>query len=161
MKISIFTTVVTILFAVSGCHKTSDPSTAYYSYFENKTNHKVVVTPYLSGVVYPQNISTLSANENLLLIKGGVLGTTEFTPLTAYIGVGSQMDSTIVTFDDTLSIVHYLMASPIGSRKYYLWTSNRNLLNRASWNEEIDKSHASWKVTTRYTFTEQDYLDAK
>ncbi|MBI5857613.1 MAG: hypothetical protein HZB42_08170 [Sphingobacteriales bacterium] len=148
------------IFMLTGC--TKDKSTNYYSYFENKTNHKIVVTPYLSGIIYPQNITRLNPGDKVLRTQGTVDGLTKITPISEYVGNGNERDSILVTFDDSISITHYITLPVAVARKYYLYSSNRNLWNRNSLNINVTiLSKFKWKTEALYQFVEQDYLDAK
>jgi hypothetical protein len=145
---------------LAGC--TKDKSTNYYSYFENKTNHKILVTPYILGIIYPQNVTRLNPGEKVLRTRGTVNGLTQITPISEYIGNGNEKDSIMVTFDDSISITHYITPPVTFARKYYLYSSNRNLWNRNNLNINVATlSKYKWQVEALYQFVEQDYLDAK
>ena len=72
------------------------------------------------------------------------------------------MDSFVVTFDNVYSIVHY-KPTLIGSNpKRYLYSSKRNIYNDSSYAINIRSETGQEKfVDFTYTFTNQDYLDAK
>lgn len=139
---------------------TKDKSTNYFSYLENKTGHKIVIHPYVSGIVPPERILTLLPNTKLEIAHGTLDGLVTKGYISGY--WGGDKDSIVVIYDDSVTITHYFVTPASLNRKYYLQSSNRNLANQGSYTFGVTVlSKYKWQTVSEYQFTEQDYLDAK
>lgn len=148
------------LLPITGC--TKEKITLYKAYLKNTTSHKIVIRPYFSGVVLPDKVITLLANNNntFEIANGFVRGIVKYGFSSGYFG-GSN-DSVIVVFDDIYSITHYFNTPASLNPKYYLATSHRNIGNPESYKiVSTDLSKYQRENVHTYEFTEQDYLDAK
>ncbi|MEQ1799580.1 MAG: hypothetical protein ABL872_16615, partial [Lacibacter sp.] len=79
-----------------------------------------------------------------------------------YGGYNQPLDSFVVVYENIYYISHYKPTLVGGNSKKYLYTSKRNIYNDSSYvpNLIIDSKHQrSWDF--KYSFFEQDYLDAK
>jgi hypothetical protein len=76
---------------------------------------------------------------------------------------GGLEDSIVVIFDDKYKVSHYANTPIDTAKKYYLFSSLRNIGNPLSYEFYTTKLKHSKSVenTHVYKFTEQDYLDAK
>jgi hypothetical protein len=126
----------------------------------NDTKHLLKLEPYLGGKLIVSNITILNPDTTIQIASGGQRG----------VGVGKSgfysekviADSIIVTFDNLFSIVHYTTEPFHKSLKYYLYSTVRNISNMESYTfKEINESSNIQSEYYNYTFTEQDYLDAK
>jgi len=156
MKIkSIF--IIASLFLVS-CTKES--MTGYKTFLKNNTDHMIVIKPYHFGSVAMDKIITLPPSDSLQIAEGSERGIVTGVVFSSEYFIG--MDSLVVNFDNLYNITHYFILNPALNTKYYEFTSNRNLGNGISYAIKIeDVSKYSRHNTYTYTFTEQDYLDAK
>jgi hypothetical protein len=156
MKLSI--AVLLITFFISSCIK--EKSTYSTTIAVNSTNHYILITPFANGVISNKDSFSLDPNVSKNIYES------------YYRGIGSGVtygydipytDSIIVTFDNRYKMVHYNHILPtMLNTKHYLFLSKRNLYNDSSYNRVLlseTSSNKDWRFT--YTFTEQDYLDAK
>lgn len=150
------------LFVLSSCNLEERGSTHYIALLKNSTQHSIKILSYTSGVVLPKDTIKLVNGQELEIANGYDQGIGTSPGFYTQYFVGEPKDSVLVVFDNTYSIVHYRQAPEFKSNKYYLQISNRNLMNLDSY------SFTSTRITKRsqenvhiYTFTEQDYLDAK
>lgn len=149
--------LIIFIFLFASCSK--EKATISETIFRNKTGHEIEVTIYEDdGAPDTVNSFSLSASDvkKALSIRGGGIG--EGVTFGQLIGG----DSIVVTFDGMYSIVHY-RPSPVGSNpKNYPFESNRNIFNRNSYEQKLKTNRKllrEWDFI--YTFTEQDYMDAK
>lgn len=144
-------------FLFASCIKESNTSSD--TFFINETSHDISVLPYRNGIIDSNQTFNLAPHETNKVISLGARG---LTPGMSFGEPNQFQDSFVVVFDNTYKIAHYKPA-PIGNRvKRYLFSSDRNIFNRDSYKRDLitDKKHfREWDF--EYTFTEQDYLDAK
>ncbi len=151
---------LTLIIILSSCIK--ENSTNTYATLVNSTSHKISIWFYKSGKLTDKDSLVISPNSQFQfgqsfergLSNGPGFGSDYF---------GSANDSMIVVFDNNYKIAHYYSSTPQLLRsKHYLYTSIRNIGNVYSYvlkNEHTSKHQ--WNNYHTYTFTEQDYLDAK
>lgn len=145
-----------LLFFLS-CKK--DSVTLSNTIFINNTSHTISISGYKAGVINTESSFTLSANESksvFTLNNRGIGNGLCFGEYYRYV------DSFVVQFDGAFSISHYKPDLVGNSIKKYYFSSNRNLYNDASYLRIITKDNRyrrEWDF--KYTFTEQDYWDAK
>ena len=80
----------------------------------------------------------------------------------SYASYLSFNDSTLVIYDDSIQIVHYSYKESKNQLLGILYDSSRSLYNENNYIRKIkqeEKHYISNEYT--FTFTEQDYLDAK
>lgn len=148
-----------LIFCFFFCACTKEKKTYSTTIARNTTAHSILVIPYLNGNIFTSDSFSLNSNseKEVLSIGDGGIGSG-----TSYAKANQYVDSFVVIFDKTFSIVHY-KPTVIGlNPKRYLFSSKRNLYNDTSYLAVItsdDSGVRNWKFT--YTFTEQDYLDAK
>ena len=144
---------------LSSCIK--DKYTNFTGDLQNKTMHKIKIYPYKNGVVQEKDTITLLKNSVFNIAKGTLMGIVE-SPGFESDYFGGPNDSVIVIFDDIYRITHYANNPNFFSDRHYLFTSTRNILNPKSY--EFIRIKGEKNVFTNmhvYTFSEQDYLDAK
>jgi hypothetical protein len=119
----------------------------------NNTKFSITFIPYYNGELLKSSRNDLKSGEK---INSG------FPCLTDYCYFnGQKVDSLIVSFDDKYKVSHYSLYDSI-STKGIIYKSKRNLFNVNSFNIERTKVTKCSELTSFiYTFTEQDYLDAK
>lgn len=147
-----------LLFLICSCIK--ERVTVYKATLVNNSSHKIVVYPFFSGVNPSEKTITLLTNQNFEIAYGSVqgLGTQGFS--STYFG--GPNDSVIVTFDDLYSITHYFNTPSVLAARHYLFSNTRNIGNPASYDLQTNRlSKYQQENIFTYTFTEQDYLDAK
>jgi hypothetical protein len=144
------------------CNK--EDTTVYKATLVNQTSHTILIEPYKNGVVRQGDIIRLNHNSSFQIAHGAERGLIEVPFFHCEYFEINQQDSIVVVFDTIHKIIHYNYLLP--SQKYskhYLIQSNRNLNNREGsyvFNSEKKSKHNRYNTHT-YTFTEQDYLDAK
>lgn len=142
---------------LSSCIK--EENTFSDTYFKNSSSHVISVNPYSNGSVNNQFAFSLSINEEKEVYHNNTRGLGKGL---SYGRINQPMDSFLVTFDNLYSIVHYKPPLIGTNTKRYLYSSKRNIYNDSSYTANLlkdEKYQRSWKFI--YTFTEQDYLDAK
>lgn len=143
---------------VSSC--TKEEMTLYSAYAKNGTGHKIEIRPYFFGSVPPAKVITILANDTKEIANGfdrGIVGNVGFN--SNYL---SGSDSIIVVFDDLFKMTHYFNAPSQLAPKHYLLSSNRNIYNKDNYAFSfVDQSKYKRESTYLYSFTEQDYLDAR
>jgi hypothetical protein len=150
--------ILTMLFC-SACIK--DYSSLTSSFIKNDTGHLILIEPYFNGLVdnnytvelYPNEEKQLLKN---VVVKGKSLGNAYGTYLQPF-------DSIIIHFDNTKFSIHtkFNSTDTLGS-EVIKFNNNRSISNEKNWTKTItaeDKHTLNGFYT--FTFTEQDYLDAK
>lgn len=154
-----FLVLLSINFILSSCVKEKQTFTDLK--IKNSTAHSVEIIPYRHGDIYSEVIINIREYSDTMIKKNyfhrGISNIPLFFP--EYL---NDTDSAKVIFDNQFSITHYFKQTSMVSEKYYEKLSNRNLSNLDSYNSFIEsesKNTRHW--ISIYTFTEQDYLDAK
>lgn len=149
-----------IIFSLLALSCSKEKYTSYTTKLYNKSTHIIKIEPYIKGILNTPYVTVLKPDSIIQIASGGQRG----------IGVGKSgffsnqinADSLIVTFDNLYSIVHYLVEPSNKSPRYYLYSNFRNLINMESYAfREISESSNTQSEYYDYTFSEQDYLDAK
>lgn len=145
-----------ILFTSSCIKETSTHSTTIVN---NASTHNIKLIPYSQGIENSAYSVELTKHEERIVnnIENGGKGKG-----TTYGNLLELNDSIKVFFDDTISITHYKLKVVGANPKSYSYMSKRNFFNDSSYIGIITSETSgtrNWKFT--YTFTEQDYLDAK
>lgn len=127
--------------------------------YKNTTVHKIRVVPFSGGIVDNQSIKLVSALSETLVYEANVRGKT----LSPSLGTLFQpYDSVVVYYDDTVRIAHIKFNLPYSGSHKVLFTSNRSISNENNYEKFItNEKKCSLTGYFQYTFTEQDYLDAK
>ena len=151
--IIIFLTVL-----LASCIK--EDTTNYYAYLKNTTGHQIKIIPYFSGALVQAHIVTLSPNEKKEIANGSARGLQNNGGFSSPYFSGA--DSLVVIFDSLYSITHYGSLPATVSRKYYLYSSRRNLGNYLSYQLQAKDISAHMRENTyTFEFVEQDYLDSR
>lgn len=148
--------LLTLVF-FSSCVKDYKSTTA--TFIKNTTSHKIEIIPYTNGVVNNEYYKLIEAYQDLEVYSGNVYGKT----LEPDFGTLLQPnDSIVIKFDDSVKITHLKFNSTIQTGHYILYDSNRSISNPSNYVKTIEKETKHYlRGNFRYTFTEQDYLDAK
>jgi len=148
-----------ILFILIGCGKTSDKFTRIQAYWVNNSIHQLTIYPYVGKIVPDTLIVSLGPGDSILIADEAAFGDLD-------IGAGIESkyvrnnDSMVVVFDSNFPISHYFQTPINKSAKYYLYESNRNLMQLQSYDAER-KIDGYKTIVYKYHFTEQHYLDTQ
>lgn len=130
------------------------------TYAENTTGHTITGRAYYQGSLDVYNSFELAPYEKKEIYRIGGRGSKDGKGL-SYGEMAAINDSILVVFDHKDTIAHYKPTLIGGAKRFYLFSSPRNLYNEANYLETaIEKTSYSSKHYFLYTFTEQDYLDA-
>jgi hypothetical protein len=156
-NMKIFLIAMILLPGFVSCIK--EKSTVSNTVFANTTPYAIQVNAYTGGQVQPGSTFSLAANETkqVFSIRDGGIGNG-----TTFGYIHFPVDSFVVVFDTAHSIAHYKPALTGNNPKRYLYSSKRNIYNDSSYAVNIlsdTKYKREWGF--KYTFTEQDYLDAR
>lgn len=143
----------------TACKK--DSITTSDTVFVNTTAHQISVTSYIGGVAQAQSQSSFSLmpGESKTVLSSGNGGIGNGATFGA---IYSIMDSFVVKFDNAFSITHYKVNFTGSNPKHYPFASGRNIYNEANYQATMKKDakyRREWEL--KYTFKEQDYLDAR
>src|SRR6218665_492300 len=164
LKLAQFFSVIVLSFGLSSCCKVVQVSSYKY---ENASGHGFRVTLYLGGKVQEQYGFDLPNSGSISPFGGKNEG------VVCPDALWNESDSTIVRFDDGKIATHYnafkrsvsLPSTPLEGKNpnAVLPNNPRNLYNSGGYkSRELGKSsRCTREVESTYTFTEQDYLDAK
>jgi len=164
LKLAQFFSVIVLSFGFSACCKV-DLISAYK--YENASGHDLRVTLYLGGKVQEQYGFDLPNSGSISPFGDKNIGVG--CPAALF----RESDSTIVRFDDGKIATHYnafkrsvsLPSTPLeGKNPNAILPPNRRSLYEGfdfRKGRVVEKSRCSEVVERIYTFTEQDYLDAK
>jgi hypothetical protein len=127
--------------------------------FNNTTSHYISVDVYKWGGLVPQHSFFLTPGESKIVLStsNGGIGNG--------IALGSMlmiMDSIKVVFDDLYRITHYKPSLTGTNPHNYPYHSPRNIFNDSSYTRVLkgDRKYRR-ECDFKYTFTQQDYLDAR
>lgn len=132
-----------------------------FSYLKpyNNTGHTITIIPYSNGVKNESQKKILSPDSVAELEYNFTRGITSVPII--FFNYIRNVDSIHVLFDNQYQITH-LLVNASSSLKSYPLSSQRNFGNKNSYQDEktVDKKLTrTWEV--KYTFTQQDYLDAQ
>jgi hypothetical protein len=140
-----------------GCYK--ELSTDYLAYVINPTTHNIKLYIFSNRQSIPSDTIEILPTRTFELANGSSKGFQDSGFNSEYF---SGLDSIRVVFDGLHTMSHYVNEPAQKSTKHYLYTSTRNLAQLKSYRVETEdvSKHARINRHT-YTFTEQDYLDAR
>jgi hypothetical protein len=150
-KISLY---VLITFILSACK--CEGIFITFSKLENLSTVNLSITTYKNGVI---DSKVILVEKSKVAEIGQSSGRTKAIVFSTYIGIA---DSLIVEFNNNKKTTHYGYNKIGNNVNAILNTSNRNLFNSANYVQKTikdDKCHLETEFI--YTFTEQDYLNAK
>ena len=131
------------------------------TYAENITEHSISGRAYFQGSIDEYTSFELAPHEKKEINENGGWGQKNGKGR-SYGSTITFQDSILVIFDHKDTIAHYKPTLMGGAKHFYPFSSPRNLYNEANYIETaIEKTSYSSKHYFLYTFTEQDYLDAK
>jgi tartrate dehydratase alpha subunit/fumarate hydratase class I-like protein len=151
-----FISILALAVSINAC---VEDTTYSYTLFTNNTGHTISVRPITGGITGANSAFSLAPNTAVKVegLSGGGKGSGA-----SYASQISPFDSVLVTFDDTLQMVHYKKTLVGSSAIHYLFESPRNLYNNSNYSKaSTDENKHSITVTYNYSFTEADYGDAK
>ena len=127
------------------------------SFLINQSNHSIKVVPYLNGTVQVDAIELVNPYEKLSVFhlhqRGKITKPSYADILIAY-------DSVKLIYDDQYAVKHLKTVAQAPHEISFV--NNRNLVNVKNYEFVLDKE-TKHTIANHYnfTFTEQDYLDAK
>jgi hypothetical protein len=125
----------------------------------NTSIHKIKIMPYYKGNIYLEGVKNIPENSSSEVLfsrnRGKSAGLSYATDL-------MFSDSLFVLYDDSICAVHYPQNLTGDNPQAIKYDNTRNLFNEKNYQYKII-SEEKYKIHTEYTFTftEQDYLDAK
>lgn len=147
-----------VTFSLYGCIK--EKMTEFTAELYNATSHDIMILPYKGGVVNPTDTILLGSNQTFEIAHGTERGI-KTTPGFYSTYFGSPDDSIVVVFDDAYKVTHYANTPSSLAPKYYLSSSNRNIVNPQSYlfeTHEVSR-YRQWNHH-KYFFAEEDYVFA-
>lgn len=149
-----------LFFLLFLCSCIKEKLTLYNASVVNGSTHKVVIKPFFAGINPSDKTITLLPNQRFEIADGADRGLGNQGFSSAYFG--GPNDSVIVVFDDLYAITHYFNPSSALAAKHYLFSNVRNIGNHSNYALRTNRlSNNKEENIFTYTFTEQDYLDAK
>ncbi len=148
-----------ILITLSSCIK--DYSSTTSSVIKNTTGHLIKIEPFINGnlennsVIIISQCSEKKVIENAM-IRGKATGDCFGRLMQPY-------DSIIISFDGLKKSTHLKFSSSItDSFNYVLFSNNRSFTNNVNWNKlTLGETKHTLNTLFEYSFSEQDYLNAK
>ena len=139
------------------CNK--ERNTTSDTFFINSTQHVVKVNAYVKGVVDSKISFELASNETKKVYHVNTRGINHGI---SYGYINMPVDSFVVSFDNTYSIVHYKSNLISTNPKRYMFDSKRNIYNDSSYALSVkNETEIERDVEFSYVFTDQDYIDAQ
>ncbi|MDI9318956.1 MAG: hypothetical protein QM530_00640 [Phycisphaerales bacterium] len=152
----IILTVIVFFFFLS-CIKDYKSNTR--SYLKNESKHSIRIYPYTMGSVDSFGIFLIKPLGNLQVFESNVHGKT-LSP--DYGTLLKPYDSIVILFDDSIKVIHLKFNSTITCDECIKFENNRNISNSENYVKTIVEENKKFlKGYFTYTFTEQDYLNAK
>mgnify|MGYP003617035450 CR=1 FL=1 len=137
-----------------------DGNTSNNVNIENNTNHIIKLIPYKNGVVDSLKIKAIPNYSSIQIERNNQRGKTE-VPVVFW-DYFKNLDSIVIIWDNTYSVTHMLSDTFFSAKKYIQFDEIRNIgLNSSYTNTSSNESKIGITWHVNYTFTEQDYLDAK
>jgi len=145
------------LFLLVACTKEKSGHTS--TFIKNTTTHTIKLLPYKGASIDMSYAKTIPATSIIEVYSANVWGKT----IDPCFGTLLQpYDSVVVKFDDTVMIPHIKFNLVYNGTHYIPFQSNRSISNANSYLKEIiEEAKRSITGKFTYTFTEQDYLDAR
>jgi len=138
-----------------------EESTNTKSLIINNTSSKVRIVPYYQGAIVKEDSVKINSNEKLKVLDKNERGKGTGFSYPLYLAF---YDSVIVVFDNSIQAIHYSYAvSGLSSNPTAIkHDSSRSLFNEANYVRTITQENKR-SISNEYTFTftAQDYLDAK
>lgn len=155
-KIFIVIVLFTLVTLSGGC--TKDGETNVTAYLLNNSGHQIEIYYYNKGVVNVND--TLKVGASQKVYYGESYGRGIWSGATC--SFKYRGDSAIIIYDNSYKITHLWSGFSSSNSKCYLFDNIRNVFNPKNFNSVYnDVSNYSREFTLTFTFTEQDYLDAK
>ncbi|MEO7266306.1 MAG: hypothetical protein ABIW38_15425 [Ferruginibacter sp.] len=129
------------------------------SYLINSTNHNIKILPYIGASLDNSASKTIPPNSTIEVYAADVRGKT-IDP--SFGTVLQPYDSVVVSYDDVVKIPHIKFNLAYSGMHRVLFSSNRSISNQNNYLKTItSETKNSIEGNFKYTFTEQDYLDAR
>ena len=138
-----------------------EESSSTESIISNKTAHSINIIPYYHGYIVHEDVLYISKGSDTTVLRKSTRGKGAGYSYPIHLAI---FDSTQIAFDDTVKFMHYSYYSTnsgFGSTGIP-YTHNRSIYNGDNYIRKI-VSEEKYKISNEYTFTftEQDYLEAK
>lgn len=164
-RLKLFSLIFILEILFSGCIK--EYYTLNKAILINNTSHQLTIIPFkVIGIEPPSDTLYLLPNDSITILNGTSRGEKSGVDWEGIFGSFKQVgDSVIVVFDNSFSVTHYYQIPPdslFRSKKYYLYISDRNILNFDNFklNQKKIKRHLYENILW-FQFTEADYDYAK
>jgi len=136
-----------------------EESTSTKTFITNNSSHSIEIIPYYQGVISNVDIKYIAPNSTLPILTNHTRGKSAGYSYPIYL---IAVDSIYVLYDNLKTVVYYKENSTGNNPKAITYDSSRSIYNEANYIRKItqeDKRSISNEYT--FTFTEQDFLDAK
>lgn len=162
-----FLAIILALFSCDGLNLVGKSYNEQILYVNN-TNHRIVVTSY-SSLVYKgvKDNFVIESNSEIVPFKYYEYNRKKSKASFKYLGFvnflndGNYVDSVVVVFDDQFKIKHN-SARELNEKGKMEYFNVRNLTNGINYTiTKFKETKHSFARHYSYTFTEQDYLDAR
>jgi hypothetical protein len=145
--------------AFSSCNYEKSANTK--SFINNNTFNKVTIIPYYQGFVVKEDSVQINSNQLVLVLNKNEKGKGSGFSYPLYLAI---YDSVLVAFDNSIHATHYSYATTNkgNNPKAIKIDSSRSIYNEVNYVRKIiTESKRGISNEYTFTFTEQDYLDAK
>lgn len=154
-----FSVVIFLIVCLKAC--TCKPFFDFYINVVNNTSHHIKFIPFRAGS--PDRV--LVENVSAYATTGDVAGCNSVVCIQDSI----KIDSVQIIYDSTYVRTHYAehIDTLLASKKGFAFNNQRNILNYGNYTEQVKRYRynmgkcESRNTTKTFTFTEQDYIDAK
>jgi hypothetical protein len=130
--------------------------TQYSAYLKNESGHIIEIIPFRGDTIVSQNVIVLNPLNEKQVAVGyyrGMVGNAGFS--SDYFSA----DSIHVVYDNSYRVTHYFHEPVDFARRFYLYSSNRNLMNYNSFAfTTFDNSNTKRNNVYNYTFNSDDYI---
>jgi len=148
------------LLAIVSCTKES--ATNYHAYLKNGTSRKITILPFKSGFVNGPDTIHLDPQQEIMIAEGSDRGMVNHGGFDHDRLSRNSQDSTVVIFDDTYRVAHYVDMPSQTTAKYIDYSSNRNLSNFKSYDYSYkDVNKHNREASYNYVFVSSDYEFAR
>jgi hypothetical protein len=154
-----------LILLLAACTKSKYGRTS--SWLRNGSAHKVIMTPYLRDSMQLSIRRTLKPGDSVEVYSTSISGKTIDPSWPSLLGTYDSIrvffiDTSSALPPDTARIGHIRNGLSVAYPHHIPFSNNRSLYNEANWNREItEETKYMLKGRFVFTFTEQDYLNAR
>lgn len=125
----------------------------------NQTIHSIKITPYYLGEISNEDVKDIPPKGMVKVLSNSNRGKSSGVSYPIYL---MPLDSVVVVYDGVVTAIYYRQNSKGNNPRAILYTSNRSIYNESNYTRRI-LSESKRQISNEYTFTftEQDFLDAK